>query len=43
MKLGGTKAYTDTVMPLSTGFIAGSVLSTVLGAIIGIITFIRPI
>jgi hypothetical protein len=42
MKVGGAKAYTDTVMPLATGFIAGSVLSTLVGAIIGIIRFVSP-
>jgi hypothetical protein len=43
MKVGGSKAYTETIMPIVIGFIAGAVLATLIAGIMGVIRFIIPI
>jgi hypothetical protein len=42
LKIGGTKLFNDKVVPLAVGFILGSAFAAILGSILGIVTFVRP-
>jgi len=42
IKIGGAKAYSETMVPIVIGFVAGTVLATLIGGIIGMIRFLIP-
>jgi hypothetical protein len=43
LKVGGSKAYTETGVPIAVGFAVGTGLQAIIGMALGVITFVRPL
>jgi hypothetical protein len=42
LKVGGSKAYTETGAPIAVGFAIGIALTALLGMILAVVSFVRP-